>query len=246
MNEGDCSLLKRLRSPKKVKTKSSGVQTNISSDFINSVFKQNDNLILDNRDLLEVNQNQFNTIQGLKEEIRKLVTLKQYYPESEELIIEEKECSYDTSYGTSDSLKIQNSSFKRKSVEEEVGSFKTSENLKKSNILRASNFVVNLDNNLLGENQGDFVKELVNFKNFLGAKCDDETCKFFEFVFNNTQNKFKDILEKNKEISQENEDLKITIEDLKTMNENLEKRVETCIKTVEEVKKIQKLNFTIY
>lgn len=237
MSDKDYSLLSRLRKPKPAKKQSSCIQTNISSDFINSVLKQNDNLILDNQDLLEVNQNQFNTIEGLKEEIRKLVTLKQYYPESEELIIEEKEYSYETSFGTCDSLKTRNSSFKPNSEDGEPRI--SSKGCDGENILRDSNFVVNFEKKFLVRELGEieFFQDLENFKDYITKNCSEEIVKFFEFVFKSTQKKFNSILKNLKEFQTENKEIKTIVDSLKFEKIELNKELEKSLKSLEDMKK---------
>lgn len=218
------------------------IQTNISSEFINSVLKQNDNLILDNRDLIEVNQNQFTSIQGLKEEIRKLVTLKQYYPESEELILEEKEYSCDTS-----------SSFKFDDDDDEIKDVKED-----FDPLRGSNFVLDFkkgsNNNCVGVITGSnfcdndiqfLLDDFKNFENFLiGMKKEvdkDEILKFLNFTFTNFSSKIQNFVEKMKSLDNENFSLKEKIEEIELRNKSLEEKVEGGLKAIEEIQKNSKI-----
>jgi len=232
--------------PKKKILTSASTQTEITSRIIDDIHEER-------MQLADINEIQNNTIFALRDEIRKLVTLKQYYPESEELILEEKELSIGTNTNSlketfSFQLKTKNQSFASKEgvVELPIPPFKN--NLKGSfqsdcaqkdakQILRVSSHpLIKQADSFVTEGITPCINSFNEFFDFIKSKnLNEEIMKYTEFTVTTIQRNLLKYEEFVEETKKENSELAKLV---KRLNDDMEKMK---IKNQETEKKIKEI-----
>jgi hypothetical protein len=248
--------------PKAQPPQTMSTQTDISSRVISDIHEER-------MHFAEINRIQENTIYSLREEIRKLVTLKQYYPESEELILEEKEPSVGTtSYNDKavnslkDTFSFQIKTKHHSSVESrELGielpipPFGASNGLKASfksdcghqdskQILRVSSHpLIKQAESFTTEGMSSIVQSIGEFFEFIKSQnLNEEILKYTEFTSSTIQRnlmKYEEFVDKT---LKENENLTQNIDRINQELEQIKRlhqKAELMIKTIENNAKLE-------